>query len=679
MTDFAGSFKFKNNQLAQIMTKTISSHLLFTMIGTVALLGAFNATAQTPPFSDSATYVNNFAVGANSSPFAGSGSVGSWIYWYNTPGGGIPVTNDVNTPDPLGGAGAGSMEIFNPFTAAGTQNLFFGTFDNGYGYDGTVTANLINYSTLSFDVYVGTNQIAPNSSGNYGTLSVGGVYYNGSGGWAYEGFGAGTVTIPASASNTWTHFSVPVDHTIANVGDIAGIGFDYPNYSGYPTNTFTFWIGNLVMTYNGTPPPPPTNSIMYKPPQGLNFVEGSISSQFDRQNIATISGNNYQWADTASVGNPVTYSFDISQYNAPDLNYHVFFYQTSGAGSASAPDYNQPNVMILEISPLTNTSPVSGIASITWKTNLPNSGTISNAVTITNATLVGNWQLQFTSATAGTIIAPGAVSYPFTLDPSVSSKLADPITVNFGINPSIDSNYVVGESVVISQIAITGSGALSSEYPTTDNFLDDSGLDTTNTWAVNALTPGSIWFVPTNTPYSVNWTVPAVGYDLQVGTNLANSASYSTLSLPSDLLTPGERTLIPQASLPAGKQGFFRLTQFTPTQLQVLWPGETNAPNTVSGKVGTPTEQSLSGTGGLVNATVNECDDHWNIVNTSGDDIQITGSSENIIDPNNAPIENGTLQQTIDFEATGSYTITATDLTNTNITSNTSSTITIGN
>ncbi|MGC9944282.1 MAG: hypothetical protein ABSE48_20850, partial [Verrucomicrobiota bacterium] len=185
------------------MDKTIKLRS-FLFLALLALLGAtLQSHAQFPQGS----YTNNFSTGGNTAPFSGSGSVASWIYWYNTPGGNSAITNDVTTPDPYGGAEAGSLEIYNPFSAANgfgstnhTQNVFFGTFGNGGGYDFSQEVNLLNFTNVSFDVYVGTNN-APSSSGNFGTLGVGII----TSGYAYEQFGSGAVTIPGSASNGWVH------------------------------------------------------------------------------------------------------------------------------------------------------------------------------------------------------------------------------------------------------------------------------------------------------------------------------------------------------------------------------------------------------------------------------------------------------------------------------------------
>ena len=81
------------------MKKIAFNMRLFLAFIALTLAGS---TAQTwAQFPTTGSYTNNFLVGTNTSPFAGSGSVASWIYWYNSPGGNTPVTNDVNTPDPM--------------------------------------------------------------------------------------------------------------------------------------------------------------------------------------------------------------------------------------------------------------------------------------------------------------------------------------------------------------------------------------------------------------------------------------------------------------------------------------------------------------------------------------------------------------------------------------------------
>ena len=355
---------------------------------------------------------------------------------------------------------------------------------------------------------------------------------------------------------------------------------------------------------------------------------------------------------------PVTYSFNISKWNGPDLNYHIYFNSEVGAGGASAPDYNQPNVLIFQVSPISNNL---AVATITWKTNSPSSGTPNTSITITNSTILGNWQLQFTSNTNGAIIPPGGSPNPFLVDPGLATALANPVYVTFGLNPAVNSNGIVGESAVVSQIGITGVSSLNSTNTIfTDNFVSDSAFDT-NSWQVNALFPASIVFVPTTSAYSLNWTIPASGFVPEINTNLSSPGSWRVLSLPTVVLTPGERAQIPKSILPAGNSTFFRLHKLVATQMQVLLPGQTNAPNTPTGVVGTPTDISLTGpSAGTAVVTVNACDANWNIVPINGNNITYSSSDGAAALPGSGAFVNGTTSGTIGFSTTGLQTVTAT-------------------
>jgi hypothetical protein len=110
------------------------------------------------------------------------------------------------------------------------------------------------------------------------------------------------------------------------------------------------------------------------------------------------------------------------------------------------------------------------------------------------------------------------------------------------------------------------------------------------------------------------------------------------------------------------------------TQLQVLLPGETNAPGTPTGKTGTPTSVSA---GSEVDVTVNAVDATYHIVNVS-DTVHLTCTDSGAILPNDASMVNGTLTfTTLYLNDSGSWTVTATDTGNNAIPPATSSSITV--
>ncbi|HET7624667.1 MAG TPA: hypothetical protein VFM25_05320, partial [Verrucomicrobiae bacterium] len=255
-----------------IFTRNLSFLIALVILAFVS--SAITSQAQFPQGS----YTNIFDTGGNTEPFAGSGSVASWLYWYNLPGNNTPITNDVTTLDPNAGPTAGSLRIDTPFDGTGNQDVFFGTFGNQYGYDFTTEVDMNNFSEISFDILVASNQV-PDGSGNFGTIGVGIINAN----YGYQEFGR--PTIPGSASNGWVHISVPIDHTQNNLANVPGIAFDYNSYSGYPTSPFTFWIGNLVMTYSGAKPPPPTGALEKIVPGLTQFADQKPS--YNRQDIRT--------------------------------------------------------------------------------------------------------------------------------------------------------------------------------------------------------------------------------------------------------------------------------------------------------------------------------------------------------------------------------------------------------
>src|SRR5207247_10010878 len=66
------------------------------------------------------------------------------------------------------------------------------------------------------------------------------------------------------------------------------------------------------------------------------------------------------------------------------------------------------------------------------------------------------------------------------------------------------------------------------------------------------------------------------------------------------------------------------------TKLQLLVPGETAAPGTASGKIGTPHPQT-AGTATLSCIIVNAVDANWNVVSNATPNATITSSDSNAI------------------------------------------------
>ncbi|MGH7952350.1 MAG: hypothetical protein ACREFE_10580 [Limisphaerales bacterium] len=642
---------------------------------------ATTAQAQFPQGS----YTNNFDTGGSAEPFSGSGSVASWIYWYNTPGGNSPITNDVTTPDPNGGPTAGSLEIYSPFSDADgfgstnhTQNVFFGTFGNQNGYDFSVEVNFANFDTISFDIYVGTNN-APDANGDFGSIGVGIINAS----YGYQEMGR--PTIPGSASNGWVRLTVPIDHGQDNLASVPGIAFDINSYSGYPTNRFTVWLGNLVMHYSAAPPPPPTLSLTKTVPGLTQFADQKPN--YNRQDIRSDTSGT---ADLSWYGKtPVTYSWTIADFpGAGHAGFQVALNLTPDPVASlifSDPDWSATNDLWVNINANADGTVTAGIA---YKTNSPaaNSqlfnpptqlipGSPTNGLTVPSA--IGTWTLKFTSDTDMTLTAPNGAVTNASLPADVAALYNGPVGVYLYSGAESDAN--IGQHMTFSAFDITGvgtpvhedftSGALSSPFLALNSQDYFYTGDYTNS-------PPNQQFATSSDAYWLHWTLPDTGFT-SVSSPTLSGANWSDLGLANIFSSGGEHYVkIPKANLPGPNQGYFALIQRQFTQLQVLFPGETNAPNTISGKIGTPDPVSV-GDGGYVNVTINAVDSTWHIVNTSGDQIQVSTTDGSANLPTPASLANGTVQELIQFQSAGNFTVTATDNTNTNITSNISSSITV--
>ncbi len=110
------------------------------------------------------------------------------------------------------------------------------------------------------------------------------------------------------------------------------------------------------------------------------------------------------------------------------------------------------------------------------------------------------------------------------------------------------------------------------------------------------------------------------------------------------------------------------------TQLQVLLPGETEAPGTGTGKLGTPDAQTL---GVSFTVRVRACDDSWNTVTTITNVVDITSTDASATLPPATALTNGTVDLTVTLNAAGSFTISADDNSDPTIPQATSANVTV--
>lgn len=262
---------------------------------------------------------------------------------------------------------------------------------------------------------------------------------------------------------------------------------------------------------------------------------------------------------------------------------------------------------------------------------LSGGGGIGGLATLTETNIrTGTWTLSVSGGNTFTMTSPSGLTTNVVLDPTIAALFPAPVHAYFGVQ--CGNTAGVGAQCVLSNVTITGTAT-----PVNDTFKNDSTLNT-NIW--QAYGDGyAVQLIPGATPYIwVKWSVPATGYSLQGGTTLNNFVD-STPIFQGQFGTKFG-ALVPRLS----DTRFYRTIKRVPTQLQVLMPGQVNAPNTVSGYTGTATPISVAGQGlTTTTVTVNLCDATWHIVNGS-DSIMLSTSDGNAYLPTTNPINlvNGT-------------------------------------
>src|ERR1035437_6073187 len=480
-----------------------------------------------------------------------------------------------------------------------------------------------------------------------------------------------TTNIPAAAASGWTHISIPINPTLSGLDAVYGIWMNKWLAATNATGTFGFWIDNVVLK-GGDVLPPPTVSLGNKPVPGLAFIAAS-SGQYDRQEIRTV-GSNYAWYGASG---PVSYSVDVAKIgeNAPaPTGFTLFMHFVPGIPNPNdgGSDYGEPNVVMWTIA---NSADGSAWSQLRYKTNAPASnGHLFDTGSLVggpyNPTPAGTWTITFSQDTNIVITAPTGGTVTNVLTPEVVDIFKNYSTnmqINVGCVPGDPSRF--GQMAVVTRVKFTGTPG----EPNVDSDFLAQPRDT-NVWGIVAVSPVGVQQIPTNAAYWVNWTLPANSFSLE--TKAALGPGFWTSPAITGYEQGGvHHGLLLSSDLPGTNSGYFRLTKRVATQLQVMLPGETNAPNTTTGKIGTPSPQT---TGITFDLTINACDANWNIASTS-DTVAFTSDDGSAWLPSNTPLVNGTVTIVGNtyFGSSGTWTITATDVTTNAFSAGTSTPITI--
>ncbi|MGD0260586.1 MAG: hypothetical protein ABSD29_12270 [Verrucomicrobiota bacterium] len=538
---------------------------LVTVPVTTYVIDAFNSFGYGP---------TNRYVGANDYNLGQITNV--WEAW---PGFGSAFSSLVwdSTSDAYNNPSSGSLKILATFPGQ------YAVIDGFNGISPPLSAYTNGLTSFQCDVrFDPSSATTVNSSSgvtNYGHLQFG-MQLNGS---SQDWFGS--LEVSAGTTN-WVHVNLPIsintDANLLAINDVV-IKIDGGWYGSNPLNgASTLWVDNIEFTAptNYVMPAPPTLAIQKATP-ALRMFAGSTVNTYDRVELAT-ADQSQSWIGGTY---PVSYSFTLLDYPASINQTHIFLVPVNSVSGGSSSMYNNEyveyqatNALWLDIQPYGTGG---ATASVLWKTNLPNSNPDQTALVITNSTTaVGTWTLTFTNSGAGTVTAPGGNSGSFTIaDPNVATDFQNPLVAYFGLQPN--SGAGEGEYEDWASISVTGVTGANEN----DNFTTDSSLNT-GLWSINTLTVAlnsCVQLVTTNTPYWVNWTLPAVDCGLGTVSALENTNTlpwmlpeyynyYGDGNTIPNTANQGNKTwvLIPSTCLPTvdGSQGgvpspkaFFRLFQ----------------------------------------------------------------------------------------------------------------------
>jgi len=285
---------------------------------------------------------------------------------------------------------------------------------------------------------------------------------------------------------------------------------------------------------------------------------------------------------------PVTYSFTLSDYDInPSLNeLHMFLTPLNyvqGGGIDQYTDYSTAsnNLRLQIVGTDYGTTPV--VAQISFKTNAINANPSVVVASLTNNTAIGTWTVSFSSATAGTLTAPGASPIGFSLPADVAATFANPLVAFFGVQANDTAN--LGQQVDFTKIQ-TANVASPGVAVNTD-FTTGASIDT-NIWRTASVSDSAanLVIVDSNHPWWLNWGFPDIGFALATKADLGDAGvawktpayytGYDTNN-PVSKKTIGTRVsaLIPKAALPTvdgvsngvpGNAAYFRLSNPAPAQ-----------------------------------------------------------------------------------------------------------------
>jgi hypothetical protein len=316
------------------------------------------------------------------------------------------------------------------------------------------------------------------------------------------------------------------------------------------------------------------------------------------------------------------------------------------------------------------------------KTGAPFAQTTGVAFSITVKAVDANWNPVSSTDTVRITSSDGAATLPANTA-LVAGAVTLSVTLNTaGSNTVTAADFTDGTKTASTSGAITVIGPFAKLQILVPGETAAPGTATGKTGTPTAQAAGAA-FTVTVRAVDVNWnpvtSTNVVGISSSdAAANLpANAALVAgAMTFTVTLNTLGSKTVIATDITDGTKTANTSaaiIVNGAFAKLQVIVPGETAAPNTTTGKTGTPNAQTA---GVAFTVTVNAVDANWNVV-SSTHTVGITSSDSAATLPASAALVGGTKTFSITLNTAGSRTVTATDLSDGTKTASTSAAISV--
>ncbi len=416
--------------------------------------------------------------------------------------------------------------------------------------------DLMNYTNISFDIRFDPAS-ATDGKGGFGGVQV--IWTPQADGWAstYQN------TVFFYTTNTgWLHVEVPFDASAnAKLSAVTHVGFkiQQAQTGASLSGTTRFWIDNVILHGRAAQIPAPTIALApVTSPPGLMTLAPGGGNDYRRGMIRTLDpvyvDPYYSWVGQGDT--PVTYAITIASYPSGYSAMQSQIFLVPRGGNDSSVDWTAPTVMVLDIRDLPDGG---GEAVVRYKVNHPSANASDHrpASLVCAEGVLGTWSLTFLNDTNVTITAPNGVSTNFALPETVPWEFYNPLTVYFGNQQNGPGN--AGKAATYARVQITG--AISADVDETFPGPDLNPDPENPRWQVVAEMPSCVFIVRPDHRWWARWTIPDTGFLLE-GSASINGPWVRDAQWTNVIKTAhGNRLLLPESSLPAPHQSFFRMVQ----------------------------------------------------------------------------------------------------------------------